>query len=161
MKKKKVIIITGSIVAVLLVIGAQFFADWYKFYSVDKSIKDVVLEARKYYGADNMKIERYCAYTHQKYSKGVISCDINYSFEEKNLDSDRKILDKLKNNGWLYIFDNTESVNKYSSLAYAKHEVYSYKGLTCSYSRQEENDISLHSLQCGGPALREWYPVRE
>ena len=161
MKKKKVIIITGSIVAVLLVIGAQFFADWYKFYSAEKSIEKGLLELQSQYSLSDIKTEKYCNYTHQKYSKGVLGCDVIYSFESNTQSLDGSIFDDISNFGWDNRIEVTESINRYSKIKYLRYETYDHKGLSCSCSKKDVGNTFVYELQCGGPALREWYPVRE
>ena len=159
MKKKKIIIIV--VTAVVFMIAVPFFADWYKFYSVDKSIKTVVSEIQKQYGLDNVTVEKYCTYGHQKFSRGSLSCDVRYSFELKNVDLENDISNKIKKIGWANKLDVTDSINKYSNVKYTKYETYDYESAECFHNRVERGMSVSHILQCGGQALREWYPVRK
>ena len=161
MKKKKVIVITGSVVAILLIIGVQFFADWYKFYSIDKSIKNVVSDIQRQYGLDNVTVEKYCTYGHQKFSRGSLDCTIDYMVRTSDNES-HNILLKLISHDWNNKGSNLETVNSYSDKIYENYTLLNKDSFDCSLSILKQTEkIYNNRISCYGTALHEWYPVRD
>ena len=163
MKKKKIIIITGSIVAVLLIIGVQFFADWYKFYSVEKGVRDVTSELEHQYTINNIKVEKYCSYGHHKFdTHGDLGCSIHSVFTSSNSDLSKPIVEKLAKIGWLNGVDNISNMNTDSEEGIPTFSrAYYLRGKTCSFYETEVKSGSNYYFDCYGTALHEWYPVRD
>lgn len=160
MKKNKKYPFSITITVVLLVLTActayYFLSDRYTFISQKSNIEHYISAKTS---AKNVSSEQHCSYSHQKYSKGALGCDIDYMFslsQNNQADEDPyKIANKLK---WAYKFDNTASVNEYGEEKYLRHYVFEVDGLTCSYSLNKQG--SKIEIGCSGPARAEWFPVR-
>lgn len=158
-KNKKFLIPTLIVLAVCLYVAVPLLYDRWVYSSQDKKIKGYISSLKVAQG--NVKAEKYCTYSHQKYSKGTLKCDVRYSFSYKN---DSTLFDKSTTTaqefGWKFKWDNAVTNNKYSTEKFIKSEVYEYRHLLCSFVIIEKSDAYEYQLGCSGRAKAEWYPVR-
>lgn len=157
--KKTITIIAVAVAAIGVMTASMFVYDWYKYNSENHKINNYI-ESLEGVDKSTISSDNYCTYSHQKYSKGVLGCNIDYTFlvDRSFTFSNDELSKEL---GWKYAFDNTTSVNRYSDKNYLKHVVFETGGMTCSYSIIDKQDTLSYQLGCSGPAKAEWFPVRE
>ena len=159
MKKNKQII--KIIILILLAIGMyialMFTYDWHKYSSQNNKIKSYI-ESLQGVDKNTVASDNYCTYSHQKYSKGILGCNLTYTFSTLGGEISFKNSQLLNKLDWKYKFDNTKSINKYDNKNYLKHVVFETKDMTCSYSIISGDK---YELECSGPAKAEWFPVRD
>ena len=148
--------------AVLLIIGVQFFADWYKFYSQNKKLDSITKDLIAGSDTTLVKYDKHCMYGHYKFSRGSVGCTIEKEFVYKNISNLKDLFDRNKtilfSKGWKYIGDNTEFMK---DNGYVLSNIYRDNGFDCFEKYKNYDNKTILSVGCNKDAKWEWYSVRE
>lgn len=153
----------GCIITLLLSgTTAYYLRDRQVVFGEDKNINQYIQELKASKLISDVQSEKYCSYTHQKYSKGSLGCSIDYTFHSSDSDLITASFDRVATEfGWTFLFDNTDGNNEYSEKRYILSRVYIDQDRRCGLHIYQEEQKYKYEIGCSGPAKAEWFPVRE